>query len=384
MRLLRRLACAALAGALLAPPAGAAAAGSVGLPFVGGQGVRIIQGYNGGTHQGRSRYGLDLVLAGGGTSGAPVVAPVDGLVSWSQAPGAGNGCLAIALRDGSFSVVLCHVLYEHAFRSGEAVAAGQPLGSVGTPGSLGNNGTPHVHLELHRGRGANNPLPFAAPPGLSLEGVDLPASGAANEHASRTLRSPGPAGASGGPDAAPPPAPVPRAPAPAPKATPPPASAAAPAASEDTPAPAQSAAALPAPGSPPAMRLAVVQGTGACLKVRDEPALDAATVDCLVEGAEVRLGERVEHADSLEWWQIPGQGWAAADFLRRTRAVVSGTDSCLNVRDVPSTLGEVLACIPEGVAVAIGESADSDLGDWRRVDASADRPAGWVLAGFLH
>ena len=44
-------------------------------PF-GSQAARVIQGYSGGTHQGRSQYALDLVLAGGGTSGAQVVSPV--------------------------------------------------------------------------------------------------------------------------------------------------------------------------------------------------------------------------------------------------------------------------------------------------------------------
>src|SRR4029078_3435758 len=59
--------------AILFPPIvtdDAFAADSIPLPFAGGKAVRLGQGYEGGTHQGRSRYGLDIMLADGGTSGA--------------------------------------------------------------------------------------------------------------------------------------------------------------------------------------------------------------------------------------------------------------------------------------------------------------------------
>jgi hypothetical protein len=66
------LSCAPLATtATIAKTALAAPITSVPLPFDDGQSVRIIQGYSGGTHQGASAYGLDLVLASGETSGAP-------------------------------------------------------------------------------------------------------------------------------------------------------------------------------------------------------------------------------------------------------------------------------------------------------------------------
>ena len=140
------------------------AAESVLNPF-GDQAARVIQGYSGGTHQGRSQYALDLVLAGGGTSGAQVVSPVAGRVVWAMAPGAGNGCMGIAMNGSSHSVAMCHVQWTHAFRRGEAVARGQALGTVGAAGRLGNNGTPHVHLELHRGGQARDPVPFSAASG---------------------------------------------------------------------------------------------------------------------------------------------------------------------------------------------------------------------------
>ena len=69
--------------------------------------------------------------------------------------------------------------------------------------------------------------------------------------------------------------------------------------------------------------------------------------------------------------------------MRPTRAVITGTGSCLNVRDVPSTRGAVLTCLPEGTAVLIGEATQGDLGRWVRVDRGSDGAVGWVLGGFL-
>ena len=160
------------------------AAESLPLPFPGGQSVKIIQGYNGGSHQGRSRYGLDLVLANGNTSGAEVVSPIDGSVAWGFALSTGNGCIGIAQRGGSYSVTLCHVILSRSFGRGESIERGQRLGTVGPPGTVGNNGAAHVHLELHRG-GANSPVPFSSSGGLPLEGLDLPASGSYNQHSAR-------------------------------------------------------------------------------------------------------------------------------------------------------------------------------------------------------
>ena len=139
----------------IAPAQPAFAAESVAMPFTGGKAVRIIQGYNGGTHQGRSRLGLDLVLADGGTGGAEVVAPFDGTVTWAQGPNAGNGCIAIAMKSGSHSVMLCHVSLNKAYERGESVTRGQTLGTVGKDGSVGNNGVAHIHYELHSGNRAN-------------------------------------------------------------------------------------------------------------------------------------------------------------------------------------------------------------------------------------
>jgi uncharacterized protein YraI len=342
------------------------AADGIALPFPGGQAVRIIQGYNGGSHQGRSRYALDLVLAAGGTSGAEVVAPIEGSVSWANAPGAANGCMAIAFRDGSYSVTLCHVQFNRSYRWGESIAVGKSLGTVGRAGAVGNNGTPHVHMELHRGGRSGNPVPFGPPDGLPLEGVALPASGAHGEHSSRAPLVSTNGTGSGAQSSN----------AQAEQPTPQPASPAV-GRSGDSSGP-------PASGGQRSARAAVVQRTGSCLNVREKPSADAPVVDCLADGTEVPLMPRGGRADQ-GWRQIEGKGWAASEYLKRTRAVVAGTESCLNVRESPSTSASIVGCLPESTSVTIAEGPSNDgEHEWYRIGAAgAVQNGGWVVAQHL-
>jgi hypothetical protein len=174
-----------LIGVLASVAPVAAADDSVALPFGEGAAVRIVQGYNGGTHQGASMYGLDLVVADGETSGAAILAPFDGRVAWAFAPGDKTGCIEVVAADGRFGAMLCHVLLDRPFGRGERVVRGQQLGAVGEPGTVGNNGLAHVHMELHAGGRSSNPVPFSVSDGgLSLEGWDLPDTGVANDHES--------------------------------------------------------------------------------------------------------------------------------------------------------------------------------------------------------
>src|SRR5258707_5354721 len=185
-RLLCGLAAIGLVGTAPAMAAPATATpNTVPLPFDAGEAVRVIQGYNGGTHQGASTYGLDLVLESGETSGAPVLAPFDGSVPWAFAPGEKTGCIEILATDRSFGAMLCHVVLDRPFNRGERVRRGQQLGSVGAAGMVGNKGLPHVHMELHVAGRSSDIVPFSASEGgLPLDGWDLPATGANNEHAS--------------------------------------------------------------------------------------------------------------------------------------------------------------------------------------------------------
>lgn len=365
-----------------APAQPTSAAEDVSMPYPGGQAVQVIQGYNGGTHQGRSQYALDLVLADGGTSGAEVVSPIEGSVTYSQAPKSGNGCMGISMRDGSYSVMLCHVIFHRTFSRGESITRGQSLATVGPAGTVGNNGAPHVHLELHRGSQISNPVPFAGPQGLTLEGTSLAATGKSNAYGRETLMSTNRPGsvvsttttrrgettqtmaATAEPTV--------------------PLSAASLSAMGRTIEPlATSATATTSASTSASSRAAVVNGTDSCLKVRERPSADAAVVTCLPEGAEVVLTSAANSA-TPDWRQVEG-GWVASKYVKRTRAVVTGTDACLNVRAAPKTGASLLGCLPEGTAVTIVDGPSAGEGhSWYRIErAGALEKGGWVVGRYL-
>jgi hypothetical protein len=349
---------------------------SVAMPFPGGQAVRIIQGYSGGTHQGRSRYGLDIVLADGGTGGAEVVSPAEGTVTWAQGPNVGNGCIAIALRSGEHSVMLCHVSLNRAYKSGESIGRGQSLGTVGAAGTVGNNGVAHIHLELHGGSRASSPVPFAAPDGLLLEGVSLPASSTTAVVSKRE-----PIVSSNRPGSGPPSTAVAQRGA---ERTQPMA---------NTSETAQLAAASvpstlrsvqpPAATSASAARRAVIFGTDSCLKVRKQPSTDGAVLGCLNEGSEVALKPLVAGADPK--WRQTDLGWVSSDYLKRVQAVVAGTSACLNVRESPRSSAAKLGCLPDGTAVAVAEGPSAGDGfSWYRIEpAGSLTKGGWVVGQHL-
>ncbi len=304
-------------------PAGATtAAESIAMPFPGGQAVSIIQGYNGGTHQGRSRYGLDLVLADGGTSGAEVVSPIEGSVTYSQSPKVGNGCMGITFQDASYTVMLCHVIFHRTFSKGESISRGQSLGTVGPPGTVGNNGAPHVHLELHRGTRLSDPLPFAGPDGLLLEGVALAASGARNEHGSRdTLMSSNRAG-----------------------------------------------------GLVSSTTTRRGETTQAMSTTSDQPVVPLSAASLSALG---RTIETTSTGATVAATPAPAAGTRAA--------VVSGTDSCLNVRESAKTAAAKLGCLAEGTAVTVSDGPiTADGFTWVKIDPTgALKKAGWVVEKYL-
>jgi hypothetical protein len=119
-----------------------------------------MQGYNGGTHQ-RPSLRLDLVLAHGQTGSAPVLAPLDGSLACAFAPGEKAGCIEV-VGHGRFGAVLCRVMLDRPFSRGEKVNRRQPLGTVRAAGMVGNNGTLHVHMKLHKAGRGSDPVPFSA------------------------------------------------------------------------------------------------------------------------------------------------------------------------------------------------------------------------------
>ena len=361
-----------------APAQRAYAAESVAMPFPGGKAVRIIQGYKGGTHQGRSQYGLDIVLADGKTGGAEVVSPFDGTVTWAQSPNAGNGCIAIAMRSGDHSVMMCHLSLNRAYKNGDGVTRGQSLGTVGADGTVGNNGVAHIHLELHSGGRANSPVPFAEPDGLLLEGVALPASSTTAVVSKRE-----PIVSSNKPGSKPSPA---SSTAKSNERTQPMSNTSEPVTLVAASVPSSVRSIQPAasgPAATTATRRAVVNGTESCLKVRKQPSADGAVVGCLKEGAEVAVKPLSGGADPK--WRQTDQGWVSNEYLKRTQAVVTGTDACLNVRENPKPSAAKLGCLKDGTAVTIAEGpSTADGHSWYRIEPTGSlTKSGWVVGEHL-
>ncbi len=76
----------------------------------------------------------------------------------------------------------------------------------------------------------------------------------------------------------------------------------------------------PVPGVPWPLEVGanvVVAGTAPdCLKIRQEPAITGQELGCIDDGTAVRVVAGPVDADDIEWWQLEGQGWAAANYLR--------------------------------------------------------------------
>ncbi len=347
------------------------------LPFAAGTSWRIIQGYEGGTHgTGPERYALDLVREGGPTAGAEVLAPASGTVWWMNPPGTGNGCLLIKIDGGNGLIVeLCHII-ARPLRVDQRVELGQPVGTVGPDGAVGNNGLAHLHLSLHRTPDfgvTRIAAPFAPPDGLPLDGVSLPPNGTPNQYAC-----PGPTcrgvltstNAAGSQPALAAVAPVPAAPSVSPAASP---------------------AAPVALRAGVTARVAAGPNPGDCVNVRGGPGLTAPVLSCLPDGALVTVTDGPVTADGRLWWRLEGLGWAAGDYLVGVsapapalrpggRAIVdAGEGDCLNLRAAPGMAAPVLACLPSGARVTITDGPrTADGHTWWQVDGR-----GWAAADYL-
>ncbi|MHB8574857.1 MAG: peptidoglycan DD-metalloendopeptidase family protein [Dehalococcoidia bacterium] len=422
MRLRRTLlallvACLTVAGTHIA-----SGATTIHLPFPSGTAISILQGYYGGTHQGVERFSLDLTRDDGKTSGSPALAPAAGVVVWSYPPGANTGCIGIIIDGGNgLHEMLCHLILNHDYANGEHVAAAQVLGTVGAPGTVGNNGVSHIHLQLYRVvDGARTPVPFATPDGAPLEGVSLPAGdGHFNEWA---CNSSGPGchilsqnGAA------------------APAASGTPRSGTVTSAASGS----SGSASLSAPrqqSDPLAIGVAVqVSGTGDCLRVHAQAATTANTVTCLPDGTRSVITDGPQTADGYTWFKLGDLGWSVADYLQSigssaaaaptppvaatpapspvaaapaptappapvpsatspapelpigvpfavdSAVVVTGTGDCLRVHDQPAVAANVLDCLADGTTGVITDGPiTADGFTWWKLDAR-----GWVVGDYL-
>ena len=111
---------------------------------VSGGSWTIIQGYNGGTHNGSTyMYSLDLQLTNSaqGTIGQRVYAPATGTVAWT------SGGLLINMNNG-YGIALFHITLNSGISAGTQLTQGQDIGFISGPGGTGYQVTPHVDMTL--------------------------------------------------------------------------------------------------------------------------------------------------------------------------------------------------------------------------------------------
>jgi uncharacterized protein YraI len=104
----------------------------------------IIQGYNGGTHNGELyMYSMDLQRTDGeqATIGQTIYAPASGTVLWT------NGGVLIGMGNG-YGIALFHTTPYSNITAGTVVTQGQAIGSISGPGGTGYQVTPHVDITL--------------------------------------------------------------------------------------------------------------------------------------------------------------------------------------------------------------------------------------------
>lgn len=366
---------------LFSASAPAQAAQILHLPYPAGVAVGIIEGYNGGTHNGVERYSLDLVRVDGKTSGSPVVAPASGTVAFAEAPGTQTGCIGVSMDDdGDFHYMLCHIILSHPYNYGDRIQAGQSLGTVAAPGLVGNNGTSHVHMQLYTlPGGVRTPQPFAPPNGIPLEGVSLPADGTYNQWAC-------PSPACGKLVSA------------VPGGTPT-------VLSSTLPSGPSTAASVAGP-SLVAGESAVVYNTGGCLRIHAQPSLASASSICAPDGDPVTLTDGPRQADGHSWWDLQSLGWAVADYLAPVPGSaadtasarpatagaapapaiaiggsinVTGTGDCLRIHAAPSLASASVNCLADGTSAVVRDGpVQADGHTWWLLDAG-----GWAVSDYL-
>lgn len=159
-------------------------------PMKGGE-WRVLQGYNGSSHQDRGSLwqyedSFDLVRTDGSTAGQPTYSPVDGVVRWLDPS---TGGIAIDVGDG-LAVSLFHIDIEGSITAGDRITQGQFIGTVSGPGGGGNGGTPHIHLTAWAtddgGNWSRESIPFEGVAAIS--GQDFPNDGSSLQWTGTIIR----------------------------------------------------------------------------------------------------------------------------------------------------------------------------------------------------
>lgn len=159
--------------------------GGISWPIAGGT-WEIMQGYNGSSHQNQDDlwqyyYSLDLVREDGETAGQTIIAPVNGVVTWTDPS---SGGISIDMGDGH-AVALFHVTFDGSLQAGTPVSQGQALGKISGPGGPGFAGTAHVHFTLWSssddGNWDRHAEPFTGK--YAIEGMSFPDIGGSSQYA---------------------------------------------------------------------------------------------------------------------------------------------------------------------------------------------------------
>ncbi|MEA2513429.1 MAG: hypothetical protein QOJ59_2916, partial [Thermomicrobiales bacterium] len=155
------------------------------MPFASGATWRILQGYNGSSHQNNSStwqyyYSLDLVRADGNTAGQRVISPVDGTIRWIDES---TGGMSINLGDG-YAFAYFHTRLAPGLAAGQAIRQGQYLGTVAPAGEAAAGSTPHLHVTLWTTNDGGNwdrhAVPFTG--AHKIDGYDFPDKGGSNQY----------------------------------------------------------------------------------------------------------------------------------------------------------------------------------------------------------
>lgn len=158
--------------------------GNIAWPVSGGE-WRILQGYNGSSHQNNSslwqyRDSIDIVSTDGNTAGATVYAPASGTVRWLDPS---SGGISIDMGNG-YAIALFHVVFNSSISAGDTLTQGQAIGYVSGPGEAGYSSTPHVHIALWQTSDGGNwnrvSVPFEG--SLAISGFSLANDGSGYQH----------------------------------------------------------------------------------------------------------------------------------------------------------------------------------------------------------
>ncbi len=163
-------------------PGGGGGSSNIIWPFSGGA-WEIIQGYNGGTHQGQYYYAFDLARTDGNTAGQDIYAPVSGTVLWNDP---NSGGLAINMGNG-YALAMFHVTFRSDLGRGDWVTQGEYLGYISPPGGAGYQVTPHVDMTLWDISGGGRvAAPYVGQNAIS--GMEFPDVGGWNQYGGRVIR----------------------------------------------------------------------------------------------------------------------------------------------------------------------------------------------------